>query len=163
MSKMLKLFTYLKRLTLKLKFVHIIYMTWLISGCMPAIDSSLVSTITATPSSSNASVAATLDNRVLRLANGDNLLPLLPTDLTFAIPQKFNNMVSYDSGASESRVLLMGSNELLDGHVMPLSWLVVVLVSFHHGEFHIGEMSTLYCRMVSCRPVNSHGFNICNS
>ena len=35
MSKMLKQFTYLKRLTLELKVIHIFHMTLLISGCMP--------------------------------------------------------------------------------------------------------------------------------
>ena len=44
MSKMLKKFTYLQRLTLKLKVIHILHMTLLISGSMLAID--LVSILT---------------------------------------------------------------------------------------------------------------------
>ena len=46
MSKTLKQFTYLKRLTLELKVIHIFHMTLLISGCMPTIDSILVSILT---------------------------------------------------------------------------------------------------------------------
>ena len=45
-SKMLKYFTYLKRLTLELKVTHIFPMTLFISGCMHAIDSILVSILT---------------------------------------------------------------------------------------------------------------------
>ena len=46
MSKMLKQFTYLQRLTLKLKVIHILHMTLLISGIVLAIDSILVSILT---------------------------------------------------------------------------------------------------------------------
>ena len=42
-SKMLKYITYFNCLTLELKVIHIICMTLLISGCMHAIDSILVS------------------------------------------------------------------------------------------------------------------------
>ena len=45
MSKMLK-YTYLQSLTLKLKVIHIVYMTLLISSSMLAIDSILVSILT---------------------------------------------------------------------------------------------------------------------
>ena len=43
---MLKQFTYLKRLTLELKLIHIFHMTLLISGCVHAIDSIMVSILT---------------------------------------------------------------------------------------------------------------------
>ena len=46
MSKMLKQFTYLKHFTLELKVIYIFHMTLLISGCMPTIDSILVSILT---------------------------------------------------------------------------------------------------------------------
>ena len=46
MSKMLKKFTNLERLTLKLKVIQILHMTLLISGCMLAIDSIVVSILT---------------------------------------------------------------------------------------------------------------------
>ena len=45
-SKILKTNTWPYRLTLKLKVIHFFHMTLLISGCMPAIDSILVSNLT---------------------------------------------------------------------------------------------------------------------
>ena len=46
MSKIMKYFTYLQRLTLKLKVIHILQMTLIISGIILAIDSILVSILT---------------------------------------------------------------------------------------------------------------------
>ena len=45
-SKILKINTWPYRLTLKLKVIHFFHMTLLISGCMPAIYSILVSNLT---------------------------------------------------------------------------------------------------------------------
>ena len=48
LSKIFKLFTSFKRLTLELKVIHIFPMTLLMSGCMHAIDPNFVSNITFT-------------------------------------------------------------------------------------------------------------------
>jgi len=89
-----------------------------------------------TSSSSQASVVATLDNDVLMAlpkrktvartlqrarqkattaAAGGTPLPPVPSDLQFAIPSAFMDMVLYDSGPSDGRMILMGCAELLDG------------------------------------------------
>ena len=73
----------------------------------------------ATPSSSQASVSAALDDHVLmalpkrslltrtlqrkrqkitKEANNGQVLPAVPCDLRFAIPEQFREMVQYDSG-----------------------------------------------------------------
>jgi len=83
----------------------------------------------ATSSSSQASVVATLDNDVLMAlskrktvartlqrarqkaataAAGGTTLPPVPSDLQFAIPSAFMDMVLYDSGPGDDRMILMG-------------------------------------------------------
>lgn len=93
----------------------------------------------ATPSASQASVSATLSDDVLmalpkratlsralqrtRQKVVTAALPAIPTDLLFAIPAQFTEMVLYDSGPGDDRLLIMGCNELLDGLARAQIWL----------------------------------------
>jgi hypothetical protein len=132
-------------------------------------------------SSSQASVAAGLDDHVLmalpkratlskalqrqrhkvaQAANGGNALPAVPTDLLFAIPDEFMEMVLYDSGPGDDRIILMGCMELLDGLARADVWLadgtfkVVPSVFFqlYSVHFNFGSGITpaaLYCLVVN--------------
>jgi hypothetical protein len=131
----------------------------------------------ATPSSSQASVAANLDDPVLmalpkrdtlarclqrkraKLAlesNDGHALPATPVNLEFAIPETFNGMVLFDSGAGPDRIILLGCDELLDGLARSDVWLadgtfkVVPSVFFQlysiHFNFGAGiNPAGLYC------------------
>jgi len=82
----------------------------------------MMGALMATPSSSQASVSATLDDNVLmalpkrslltrtlqrkrqkimKEANNGQALPAVPSDLSFAIPDQFREMVLYDSGPGD--------------------------------------------------------------
>jgi hypothetical protein len=50
------------------------------------------------------------------------LLPI-PTDLQLTIPRNFTDMVLYDSGPSDNRIIIFGSDERLDGLGMANVWL----------------------------------------
>ena len=101
-------------------------------------------TLMATPSSSQASVVANLEDHVLMAlpkratvarclqrrraklaleANNGQAIPAIPVDLNFAIPQHFTDMVLFDSGAGANRIILMGCNELLDGLARSDVWI----------------------------------------
>lgn len=98
----------------------------------------------ATPSSSQAAVSSTLDDHVLMAlprksllnrtmqrkrqkvnaaANGGALLPPIPVDLTFDVPEIYKEMVLFDSGPGQNRLILMGCRELLDGLARADIWL----------------------------------------
>jgi len=98
----------------------------------------------ATPSSSQASVASQLDDHVLMalpkksllnrtmqrkrqklqaVTNGGTQLPPIPVDLTFDIPNMYQEMVLFDSGPGQNRIILMGCPELLDGLARADTWL----------------------------------------
>lgn len=96
-------------------------------------------TLMATPSSSQAVVAAALDNQVLmalpkratlskclqrqRQRTVAASLPAVPTDNQFLMPEQFKDMVLFDSGPGESRLIMMGCTELLDGLARAEVWL----------------------------------------
>ena len=98
----------------------------------------------ATSSSSQASVVATLDNDVLMAlpkrktvartlqrarqkaataASWGTPMPPVPSDLQFAIPIAFIDMVLYDSGPGDDRMILMGCAKLFDGLARADLWL----------------------------------------
>jgi len=50
-------------------------------------------------------------------------LPPLPSDTTFIIPQAFQHMSLHDAGSRNDRLIIIGSNELLDGLARAKLWL----------------------------------------
>ena len=99
--------------------------------------------MTATPASSQAAVMSGLPNNVLMAlpkratlartlrrhrektsssVNGE-ALPAVPTDLMFAMPQAFHDIVQFDSGPGQSRIIMLGCPELLDGLARSQIWL----------------------------------------
>lgn len=51
------------------------------------------------------------------------VMPPIPLDTTFEIPDRFRNFVVFDSGPGDSRILLFGCKELLDGLARAAMWL----------------------------------------
>jgi len=114
----------------------------------------------ATPSSSQGAIAASLDNhvfmalpkrdtltRALRLhrqriltISGTGALPPLPTDLNFEIPERFRQLVLFDSGPGSDRILMFGDQTLLIGLERSRTWLA-------DGTFKL--VPTLYFQMYS--------------
>jgi len=135
----------------------------------------------ATPSSSQASVSASLDDHVLmalpkrslltrtlqrkrqkiqKESNGGQALPAIPRDLRFDIPDQFRDMVQYDSGAGDDRIIIMASLELLDGLARADVWLadgtfkVVPSIFFQLYSFHFNfatgiNPAGLYCLLTN--------------
>ena len=71
-------------------------------------------------------VARTLQRarqKVATAAAKGTQMPPVPSDLQFAIPSAFMDMVSYDSGPGDDRMILMGCAELLDGLAQADLWL----------------------------------------
>jgi hypothetical protein len=113
-----------------------------LARCAVAEMKDAMSELMATPMSAQSAVASKLDNQVLMAlpkrsslkrtlqraktklatANGD-VLPAVPADLRFTIPEQFEDMVLYDSGPGEDRMILMGCPELLDGLSRADVWL----------------------------------------
>jgi hypothetical protein len=68
-------------------------------------------------------------SRVLRRYRQKNegqegeVLPPIPSDTTFEIPERFRNFVLFDSGPSERRIIILGCTELLDGLARSPLWL----------------------------------------
>ena len=56
-------------------------------------------------------------------ANGRSVLPPIPTDRDFVFPDKFAAMLLFDSGPGEDRLIILGSNSLLDGLARADIWL----------------------------------------
>ena len=99
--------------------------------------------MTATPSSSQATVMANLNHHVLMalpkratvaqalrrhrlkttIATNGNVLPAVPTDLMFTMPEAFQNLVQFDSGPGDRRIIMIGCPELLDGLARSKLWL----------------------------------------
>jgi len=98
----------------------------------------------ATPAAVVGTVSRQLDNRVLQalpkrstlarslqrhrkaaLADNDDgtVLPPPPRDTNFDVPQRFADMILYDSGRDENRVLIFGCDDLLDGLARSKLWL----------------------------------------
>jgi hypothetical protein len=108
-------------------------------------------------------VTRTLQRRRQQLVRRDgagNLLPPVPTDLTFAIPEQFREMVKFDTGPGENRVVLMACDELLDGLARADVWLAdgtfkVVpgiffqLYSIHFSFGHGINPAAVYCLLTS--------------
>jgi hypothetical protein len=131
----------------------------------------------ATPSSSQATVVANLDDHVLMAlpkrstlnralqrrkkavmtdGNGGIKLPAAPIDLSFDIPDRFADMVLFDSGPGGDRLIMIGSVELLDSLARADLWLadgtfkVVPNVFFQLYSMHFSFGSgitpaALYC------------------
>jgi len=136
----------------------------------------------ATSSSSQASVAARLDNDVLMAlpkrnsvartlqrarqkaataAAGGTPLPPVPADLQFTIPSAFMDMVLYDSGPGDDRIIMMGCAELLDGLARADLWLadgtlkVVPNVFFQLYSIHFDFRSGIHPAAVYCLLTNT--------
>lgn len=64
-------------------------------------------------------------HRKAALADNDDgaVLPPPPSDTNFDVPQRFADMVLYDSGRDGSRVLIFGNHDLLDGLARARLWL----------------------------------------
>src|SRR6476469_4776597 len=103
-----------------------------------------MSELSATPSSSQAAVMSQLEDHVLMALpqrstvskalrrhkqkttsseNGGRPLPAIPTDLSFEIPEEFANIIRFDSGLGDNRLILISCPELLDGLVRASLWL----------------------------------------
>lgn len=89
-------------------------------------------------------------------ANNNLVLPAVPTDLNFDIPQQYLDMVLYDSGPGEDRIIMLGCNELLDGLGRADVWLadgtfkIVPSLFFQLYSFHFCfgagiNPAALYC------------------
>jgi hypothetical protein len=125
----------------------------------------------ATPSSSQAEVCSTLGDHVLMALpersvlsrtlqrtrkkvhespNGTPLLPPAPVDMQFDIPDMYKEMVLFDSGREENRLILMGSREVLDGLARATVWLA-------DGTFKVVPL--LYFQLYSIHFVFGNGFN----
>jgi len=98
----------------------------------------------ATPSTSQAAVIENLSNhvqmalpkrttlnralnrhraKVVRESQGGAVHPPLPTDRTFIMPDFCADLVLYDSGPGNDRVMILGCNELLDGLARAEIWI----------------------------------------
>ena len=87
--------------------------------------------IGATPSATRGAVSAQQSNQTLmalprltavnralqrhRQKVLDSSLPPVPRDLSFQIPDAFADVVLFDSGPGDDRIIIMGCDELLDG------------------------------------------------
>jgi len=142
-----------------------------------------MSEMNATSSTSQASVVAGLDNDVLMAlpkrptvartlqrarqkaataAAGGTPLPPVPTDLQFAIPSAFTDLVLYDSGTGDDRMIMMGCAELLDGLARADLWLadgtfkVVPSVFFQLYSIHFDFGSGIHPAAVYCLLANTY-------
>ena len=61
--------------------------------------------------------------RDLQTASDRNSLPPSPTDTTFTMPKLFQHTILHDSGSGYNQLIIMGSNELLDGLARAKLWL----------------------------------------
>ena len=61
--------------------------------------------------------------KVTSAASGDRTLPALPTDLLFDIPEELADVILFDSGPDDNRLILISCLELLDGLARPSLWL----------------------------------------
>lgn len=96
----------------------------------------------ATPSTSQAAVMNSMPDNVLmalpkrssvsrvlrryrqkRAGLDGEIMPPLPADTTFEIPERFRDFVMFDSGPGDSRIILFGCTELLDGLARSSFWL----------------------------------------
>lgn len=93
-------------------------------------------------------------------ANCGSFLPPIPTDLNFVFPAHFDEMMLFDSGPGEDRLIILGSNLLLDGLARADLWLadgtfkVVPSIFFQlytiHFEFVPGINPVgLYCLLTN--------------
>lgn len=64
-------------------------------------------------------------HRKAALANNDDgaVLPPPPADTNFDVPQRFSDLILYDSGKDGNRVIIFGSHDLLDGLARAKLWL----------------------------------------
>ena len=93
-------------------------------------------------------------------ANGGQPLPGIPTDLNFEIPERFINLILFDSGTGADRLIMLGCHELLDGLARAEVWLadgtfkVVPSIFFQmysiHFSFQAGiNPAALYCLLTN--------------
>ena len=81
--------------------------------------------------------------KVTDAANRDTPLPAIPKDLLFDIPESFADIVVFDSGSGDNRLILISCHELLDGLARASMWLadgtfkVVPSVFFQLYTIHI--------------------------
>lgn len=125
--------------------------------------------LTATPSSAETAVMAQLDDHVLMAlpkrstlsrtlrrhktkissaATSGRPLPAIPTDLTFEIPDEFADIIRYDSGPGDNRLILISCPELLDGLGRASLWLA-------DGTFKV--VPTLFFQLYSIHFDFGHG------
>jgi len=141
----------------------------------------VVADMTVTTSSSQATVSSHLDDSVLMalpkrstlsralqrhrqkvnaIGNSGTPLPAVPVDLQFVMPDQFADMVLYDSGPGDNRIILLGCEQLLDGLARADVWLadgtfkVVPTVFFQLYSIHFcfrdgANPAGLYCLLTS--------------
>lgn len=61
--------------------------------------------------------------KVTSVASGGRPLPAVPTDLLFDIPEEFADVIVFDSGLDENRLILISCPELLDALARASLWL----------------------------------------
>lgn len=127
--------------------------------------------IGATPSSSQGTVSANLTDDVLMALpkrptmtralqrhrqkiitnnNGGVVLPPLPVDHNFDIPEMYREMVLYDTGAGQQRLIILGTDVLLDGLARADVWLA-------DGTFSV--VPTLFFQLYSIHFQFGSGIN----
>ena len=83
------------------------------------------------------------------------MLPV-PTDLQFAIPSAFTDLVLYDSGPGDDQMIMLGCVELLDGFRSTDLWVadgtfkVVPSVFFQLYSIHFDFGSRIHPAVICC-------------
>lgn len=98
-------------------------------------------------------VSRTLQRRrqkLLRQDEAGNLLPPVPTDLTFVIPERFREMIKFDSGPGDNRVIIIACDDLMDGLARADVWMA-------DGTFKI--VPSLFFQLYSVHFNLGHGIN----
>ena len=78
-------------------------------------------------------------------------MPPVPADLQFAIPSAFMDMVLYNSGPGDDRMIMMGCAELLDG----LARAGKPVACGRHFQGRAVNCRAIMCRAMKCRRTGS--------
>jgi len=109
--------------------------------------------------------------KVTDAGNGDTPLSAIPKDLLFDILESFADIVVFDSGTGDNRLILISCPELLDGLARASMWLadgtfkVVPSVFFNSTPSifstcdYMSAISsvdmTIHCRVIACLPADT--------
>lgn len=97
---------------------------------------------------------------VLQSDDNPQALPPPPADLNFEFPARFSNLLLFDSGPGENRILILGDRTLLDGLCRSDVWLadgtfkVVPSIYFQLYSIHFEFMNGFHPAAVYCLLTN---------